>query len=98
MLADHLAVHLALGWHINNEVALYLGLATQPATGRERLEFLSFAIACFDLADWRQVAGLGMDCVFRKFALGTSDLASTTQATTTTDRININAQASRRIK
>ena len=98
MLADHLAVHLALGWHIDNEVTLDLRLATQPAPFCQGFKFTALAVAGFHVTDRREVIRQRVNCVFTEFAFSTSDLATATEPTTTADRVDINAETACRIE
>jgi len=61
-------MHLALGWHIDNEVTLDLRLATQPTPLCQGFQFTALAVASLDLTNWRQVLCTRLNLVLGEFA------------------------------
>ncbi len=97
-LPDHLAMHLALGRHVDDEVAPDLGLAAEPAALCKRLELAPLAIASLDFSDRGEVPGTRGDRVLGKFTLGAGHLATPAQAASAAYRVHVDTETPRRIE
>ena len=96
VLAYDLAVHLAFRWHVDQEVALDGGLATQPVARRERLA--AFAVAGLDGPGRRQVLRAGNDAVLGEVAYAADDAAAPAEPAATTDGGDVHAECPRRFE
>ena len=86
-------MHLAFRGHIDDDIVQQQGMAAEAtAVGQWRF---ALAILDFSGANRRQMTARGVDLMFRKRAFGTDNLAATTEAATTADRVNIHPQYSR---
>ena len=88
-LAHELAVHLALGGHVDDQIALKRRLAAEPPAG---LQALSLIKPCFNLARRGGVSSGRGDAVFREFPFAERDLAAPAKAASTADRIEVDAK------
>ena len=90
IFTNNLTVNLALRRHVYNDVIKQLGMTTQPPTLRKR----TFALVELYLRgnQWRQMRWARRHLVLLEGTRHASDLASTTQAPATADRIDIHAQ------
>ena len=87
--SNHLFVNLAVGRHIDDDVAFDLGVARQTAT----LNQGSLAVeAALHLGERTQARRTGCQAVLGKVTLGHHHLAAATNAAAATDRINVHAQ------
>ena len=89
-LAHDLAVHLAVGWDIDDDITQNLGGATQATPGRQLLHF--GRVTPLHIAERRQMLGAGGDTVLGEHALAEQDLAATAQGTPAADRIDVYTQ------
>ncbi len=93
-LAHHLPVDLALGRHVDDEVAADLRLAAEPPPWRELSALVD--VALFDFVPWRGVIAARFDRVLGELPLGDLDLAAPADAAPAADRIEIDAERARR--
>ena len=92
-LADDLAMHLALGRHIDDEIAQDARLAAEPAARRQRAALVDPALLY--RAPWRHMIVRGIERVLGEFALGDVDLAAPANAAAAADRVEIDAELAR---
>ena len=91
VLADHLAVDLALCGHVDDEVPADRGGAAQPPVLGQRSPA---PVVGFDGARRGEVGGVGRDAVLGELAEHGLDLAASADAATTADRVDVDAQSS----
>ena len=94
-LAHDLAVHLAVGRHVDDDVALDLRRAGKAPPGRHRL---AAAVVLLDGAERREVGGARRHAVLGEFALGQHDLAAAADAAPAAHRIDVDAERARRLQ
>ena len=92
-LAHHLAVHLAVRRHVDDEVALDLRLAAEPAAVGQRAALAG--VALLDRVPGRDVVGARVDAVLGERALADVDLAAPADAAPAADAIDIDAELAR---
>jgi len=92
-LANDLPVDLALGGHINDQIAANPGLASKPSTGRKRPALRG--VPSLDVSRGRHMVGGRMNRVLGEIALRDVDLTAATNAASATDRIEIDAERAR---
>ena len=84
-LADDLAMHLALGRHINDEIAQDARLAAESAARRQRAALVDPAL--LHRAPWRHMIFRGKQRVLGEFALRDIDLTAPADAAAAADRV-----------
>ena len=92
LLAHDLAVHLALGRHVDDELTDHARRAAEPARRREPT---IVPVRALDVADRGQMRGRGDDRVLRVLALAHLDLATTADPAAAADRVDVDPEASR---
>ena len=93
--AHHLPVDLAFRRHVDDDVAQEARRATQaPVGGQAPL----LGVTLFGGVHRAQVRGTGLDGVLGKESLAEGDLTAAAQALATADRVQINAEAPRRLE
>ena len=92
-LADDLAMHLALGRHINDEIAQDARLAAESAARRQRAALVDPAL--LHRAPWRHMIFRGKQRVLGEFTLGDIDLTAPADAAAAADRVEIDAEFAR---
>jgi hypothetical protein len=91
-LSNKLVVYLRTGGYIDKHVCLKRCLATQSSVIGEPTPFHE---SLFGFTRRRQVGGSRGDVVPGEFAFGYQNLASTTNGPPATDRVDVDAKASR---
>ena len=94
-LADDLAMDLALGRDVDQDVAADLGRARQAPVGGQAL---LLAVGRLERGEGRQVVRLGDDPVLGERAETLRHLAATADATPAADRIDVDAERARRVE
>ena len=94
-LAHHLLVDLAVGRHVDDEVALQQRRAAEAAPV---LEAAPIGVALLDGAESREVGRLRVDAELGELALADLDLAAPADAAPAAHRIDIDAEAARRLQ
>ena len=94
-LSHHLTVHLAGRGHVDDHVALQQRRARQPTPGRQRL---GGAVGLLDGAVAAEVVGVRAHAVLGKLALGHHHLAAPADAAPAADRVDVDAERSRRLQ
>src|SRR3954451_17773446 len=94
-LADDLAVDLALGRDVDEDVAADLGRAGQPPVRRKTL---LLAVGRLEDSERRQVSGLGDDPVLRELAETLGHLAAAADAAPATHGVDVHAERARRVE
>ena len=92
LLAHDLAMHLALGRHVDHELTQD---ARRTAEAPSRREPAFGRVRALDVADRGQMRGGGDDRVLRVLALAHLDLAAPADAATAADGVDVDAEASR---
>ena len=92
-LADDLAMHLALGRHVDDEIAQDARLAAESAARRQRAALVD--IALLHRAPRRHMIFRGIERVLGEFALGDVDLTAPADAAAAADRVEIDAEFAR---
>src|ERR1700722_16821057 len=92
-LAHDLAMHLALGRHINDEIAEDARLAAESAARRQRAALVDPAL--LHRAPWRHMIFRGKQRVLGEFALRDIDLTAPADAAAAADRVEIDAESAR---
>ena len=95
LLAHDLPVHLALGRHVDHELALDARRAAEPAAGGEPLVG---RVGALDRADRREMRGGGGDRVLRVLALADLDLAAPADAAAAADGVDVDAEPAGRVE
>src|SRR6185312_13238218 len=93
-LAHDLPMDLALGRHVDDQIAANFCLAAEPPAGRKGAAL--FGVAALDGSPWADMTGARMDRVLGEIALHDIDLAAAADAPPAADRIEINAKLARR--
>jgi hypothetical protein len=91
-LAHDLAVDLAFGGHVDDDVALHGGLAAEAAAIGEAAHAV---VAFFDRVPFGQRIGGDGDAMFGKIAVGGCDLAFGADAASPADAVEIDAKLAR---
>ena len=94
-LAHDLPVHLAVGGHVDHDVAQHLRRARQPAPGRERLVAVQFLL---DGGERRQVLRARGHAVLREIAFGQQHLAAAAQAAPAAHGVDVHAERARHLQ
>ncbi len=94
-LAHHLLVHLGFGRHVDDDVGEQLRLAGKPAARGQPAQFV---VALLDLGEGREMINCGGDAMLGEFAFAHIDLAAPANGPAAANRIDINAQRTRRRK
>jgi hypothetical protein len=89
LLAHDLAVELAVGWHVDDQVAEQPGVAAEPPVGGQPA---AVAVAALRLAERRQVRGAGRDAELGVGALADRDLAAPADPPPGADRVEVGAE------
>ena len=93
-LAHNLAMDLALGRHVDDEIAADPRLAAEPPAAAQAGR--AFRRSALDLAPWGCMIGArGIDGMLGEIALGDIDLAAPAYAASAADRIEIDAKRAR---
>ena len=93
-LAHNLAMDLALGRDVDDEIAANPGLATKPPAGDKRAAL--FGVAALDPGPWGHMIGARMNRVLGEIAFGDIDLAAAADAPPAAYGIEIDAELARR--
>ncbi len=95
VLAHDLAVDLALRRDVDQDVAADLGRARQaPVVGQAGFG----AVGRLELAEWREVVGLGHDPVLGECPQPLAHLAAPADPASAADRIDVDAERARRVE
>ena len=92
-LAHDLPVDLAFGRHVDDKIAAHPRLAAEPPAGRKGPALRG--IARLDRSRWCHMIGARMNGVFGEIALCDVDLTAPANASTATDRVEIDAERAR---
>ena len=96
LLTNHLPMHLAFRWHINDDITAQLRLTAQATMLTQ-----CTALGCITLLNripFRQMISSGLNAMLGKIAFCHQDLTTAANATATAYAIHINAQRTRGFK